>query len=165
MARFNTTSPQDVTIDFDNLNSVADIALINADIVDDNWQWPEMTPFEIEVIKEWGDQDPDIENNFTLIHLLRILHRRLEQAEGHSFHDKLKNLHLTGEHYQNVFGKLLTYNYLRLLVQRDTDMTEEVKQQKYNRVKNALIETWNEFLDVYTPCGSDAHAPTQTASA
>ena len=34
MARFNTTSPQDVTIDFDNLNSVADIALINADIVD-----------------------------------------------------------------------------------------------------------------------------------
>ena len=163
MTQTELASSEHIAIDFDNFDSVANVALIDVDIDNDEWSFPEMTQFETDVIRERGTRDPEIDTNFTLSHLLQILNRRHREAEGSSFEDKLKSLDLTGSPYENVFGCLLLYNFIRILVKNDmrtnTDLTEEEKQSKYNHIMNKLFETWNKFLDIYTPCGSESHVP------
>ena len=163
MTTSSPVSSQNIPLDLDSLNSVSDVHLVDAYAHDNEWQFPPMTDFEVEVLKEWSQEIPENANNFTLINLLKILQRHLQQAEGHSFNDKLNNLDFTASPYENVFGNLLLFAYLRILVKRDNEnsvhLTEEEKQQKYSHVVNKLVETWNYFVDMYTPCSDDSLVP------
>jgi len=100
---------------------------------------PEMTELEKEIMREWAS-DTDSMN---LLSLINILHEKLQQAQGFSFYDKLKNMDFTkpdGKLYNNIMAKILTVSYCRYLDNKNGIETQTTPK---------LVELWNNFESHY----------------
>lgn len=101
--------------------------------------WPEMTNLEKEIITEWGT---DIDS-LNLLNLINVLHKKLNEYEGHSFNDKLMNMDFTkpnGKLFNNIMVQILAVSYCKFLD------TEKANQEKLN---TKLVELWGKFTLYY----------------
>ena len=101
--------------------------------------WPEMTNLEKEIITEWAT---DIDS-LNLMNLIKILHKKLSEYEGYSFHEKLMNMDFTkpnGKLFENVMIKILTVSYCKVLDKEGVDQKE---------LNSKLVELWGEFTQYY----------------
>lgn len=101
--------------------------------------WPEMTNLEKEIITEWAT---DIDS-LNLMNLIRVLHKKLNECEGYSFHEKLMNMDFTkpnGKLFENIMIKILTVSYCKVLDKEGVDQKE---------LNSKLVELWGEFTQYY----------------
>jgi len=125
--------PENNEVDDDNQVEVEDIDNLDPVV------WPEMTDLEKEIMCEWASDT----NSMNLHNLINILHEKLNQVQGFSFYEKLKNMDFTkpdGELVNNIMAKILTVSYCRYL-----DHKNGVETQTTSK----LIELWNDFQSHY----------------
>lgn len=107
-----------------------------------DFQFPPMTDFEKTIMTEWS------ETNLTLISLINILSNKINTADGHTFVDKIENMPFTkinNSLYKNVFVQIITLRSCYHLDLKDGANTMSPT------IKNKLIQSWNQFLQQYTP--------------
>ena len=101
--------------------------------------WPKMTNLEKEIITEWAT---DIDS-LNLLNLIEVLHKKLSECEGYSFHEKLMNMDFTkpnGKLFENIMIKILTVSYCKVLDKEGVDQKE---------LNSKLVELWGEFKQYY----------------
>lgn len=101
--------------------------------------WSEMTDLEKEILSEWAENT----NSLNLDILIKVLHQKMKQTEGHSFYDKLQNMDFTrpnGNLIENIMVGILVVSYCRLL---------DINDGKETNTTPKLIELWNDFKSSY----------------
>ena len=113
----------------------------------DNSSFPPMTKFEKICVLEWGKND---DSDLNVVTLYDILKRHVNNAEGHTYTDRIKNLDFTpinGNVFNNPFVQILTIFHIKRINYKDKDKDIEKYESMNKDINKNIVKFWNELLD------------------
>jgi len=119
----------------------------NAENNPDTSIFPPMTEIETTCMLEWGENG-DLDLN--VITLYNILKRHLNNAEGHTYTDRIKSLNFTvvnGNVFNNPFVQILTMFYLKQVNYKDKEKDIEKYERMNKDINENIAKFWNQLLD------------------
>ena len=109
--------------------------------------FPPMTELEKNCILEWGENG-DFDLN--VVKLYNILKRHLNNAEGHTYTDRIKSLDFTvidGNVFNNPFVQILTMFYLKQINYKNKEKDIEKYESMNEDINKNIVKFWNQLLD------------------
>lgn len=109
--------------------------------------FPPMTELEKNCILEWGENG-DFDLN--VVKLYNILKRHLNNAEGHTYTDRIKSLDFTvidGNVFNNPFVQILTMFYMKQINYKDKEKDIEKYESMNEDINKNIVKFWNQLLD------------------
>tara|TARA_Y100000389_G_scaffold32598_1_gene27705 strand:- start:833 stop:1240 length:408 start_codon:yes stop_codon:yes gene_type:complete len=109
--------------------------------------FPPMTDIETKCMLEWGENG-DLDLNVTTLY--NILKKHLNNAEGHTYTDRIKSLNFTvvnGSVFNNPFVQILTMFYLKQVNYKDKEKDIEKYESMNEDINKNIIKFWNQLLD------------------
>ena len=109
--------------------------------------FPPMTELEKNCILEWSENG-DFELNVEKLY--NILKRHLNNAEGHTYTDRIKSLDFTvidGNVFNNPFVQILTMFYLKQINYKNKEKDIEKYESMNEDINKNIVKFWNQLLD------------------